>query len=115
MNETVILELPEAVTGQAGAVAAMTRQQFEEVLTERTERSATELPAELLSDEQILARCDMQMPSEQQQVLSDLLARSREGELSETETREPDRLTQICPRGLVYTRPGPGRWRWSVA
>ncbi len=101
MNETVTFELPEAITSQARVLAATTRRRFEDVLTEWIEHSVIKLPAELLSDEQVAALCDMQMPAGQQEVLSDLLARHREGQLSETETHELDRLMQVYRQGLV--------------
>ncbi len=75
MNETVTLELPEAIASKARALAAVTRCHYKDVLSEWIGHSLTELPVELLSDEQVLALCDMQMPSGQQEVLSDLLAR----------------------------------------
>ncbi len=110
MNETVTLELPGIIASQARAVAAVTRRQFEDVLTEWIEYSVTELPVELLSDEQVVAWCDMQMPSEEQEVLDNLLIRNREEQLTETETRELDALMQIYRRGLVRK----GR-AWKVA
>jgi len=101
MTETVTLELPEAIARQARDIAAVTRRRFEEVLTDWIEHSVTELPAELLSDEQVTAWCDMQMPPEQQESLDNLLARNREGELDETGARELDELMRIYRRGLV--------------
>lgn len=101
MTETVTLELPEAVARQAREAAAMTRRQFKDVMAEWIRHSVRELPPELLSDEQVMTLCDMQMPPAQQEILNDLLTLSREGELSETETRELDRLMQVYRQGLV--------------
>lgn len=101
MTETVTLELPEAIARQARDIAAVTRRRFEEVLTEWIEHSVTELPVELLSDEQVTAWCDMQMLPEQQESLDNLLARNREGELDEAGARKLDELMRIYCRGLV--------------
>ena len=101
MNETVTLELPEAITSKAKALAAVSQRHYEDVLTEWIEHAVTEPPAELLSDEQVMALCDMQMPSDQQKALSDLLARQREEQLNETETQELSRLMQVYRQGLV--------------
>lgn len=48
------------------------------MLVEWIDRAVAELPVESLPDEQVLTLCDMQMESEQQEVLSDFLARDRE-------------------------------------
>jgi hypothetical protein len=101
MAEIVMLELPETLAQQARAIAALTHRQLEDVLVEWIDRAVAELPVELLPDEQVLALCDMQMESEQQEVFSDLLARHREGQLSDTEVSQLDELMQVYRRGLV--------------
>ncbi|MDM8525568.1 hypothetical protein QUF80_19535 [Desulfococcaceae bacterium HSG8] len=71
------------------------------MLTERIERSATELPAELLSDEQILTRCDMRMPSEQQWAHHrKLLAKNEEGILTDKERTESEHLRTATDRSV---------------
>ncbi|WP_445629964.1 hypothetical protein [Nostoc sp. DSM 114167] len=61
----------------------------------------TELHLESLPDVQVLAVCDMQMESQQQEVFSELLARHREGQLNDAEVRQLDELMQVYRRGLV--------------
>jgi hypothetical protein len=41
----------------------------------KIDRAITELPMESLPDDQVLAMCDMQMGTQQQEVFSDLQAR----------------------------------------
>ncbi|MEH2355331.1 hypothetical protein [Nostoc sp.] len=65
------------------------------------DRAITELAIESLPDEKVLALCDMQMETQQQEVFSDLLARHREGQLNYTEVRQLDELMQVYRRGLV--------------
>ncbi|MBD2129235.1 hypothetical protein NDI39_03850 [Microcoleus sp. ZQ-A2] len=101
MAEIVTLELPETLAQQARAIAALTHRRLEDVLVEWIDRAVTELPVESLPDEQVLALCDMQMESEQQEVFSDLLAHNREGQLSDTEVKQLDELMQVYRRGLV--------------
>jgi predicted RNA-binding protein associated with RNAse of E/G family len=59
------------------------------------------LEVESLPDEQVLALCDMQMESQQQEIFSDLLARQREGQLNDAEILQLDELMQVYRRGLV--------------
>lgn len=101
MAEIVTLELPETLAQQARAIAALTHRRLEDVLVEWIDRAVTELPVESLPDEQVLALCEMQMESEQQEVFSDLLARNREGQLIDREVSQLDELMQVYRRGLV--------------
>ena len=64
-------------------------------------RAITELHLESLADDQVLAVCDMQMESQQQEVFSELLARHREGQLNDAEIRQLDELMQVYRSGLV--------------
>jgi hypothetical protein len=61
----------------------------------------TELAIESLPDDQVLAICDMQMETQQQEVFSGLQARHREGQLNDIEVRQLDELMQVYRRGLV--------------
>jgi len=85
MSETVTLELPEPVIRSAKEVAARTQRRLEDVLMDWIDRVATELPVELLPDEEVLALSEIQMDPEEQEELSDLLACHREGLLNEQE------------------------------
>jgi hypothetical protein len=101
MTEIVTLELPETLAQKAKEIAALTHQRLEDVLLDCIARTITELPVESLSDEQVLALCDMQMESEQQEVLSDLLARNQAGQLNDIEIQQLDQLMQVYRRGLI--------------
>lgn len=101
MAETVTLQLPEALAQQAREVAALTHRQLEDVLLEWINYAVGELPVESLPDKQVLALCDLQMESEQQETLSDLLARNQEGQLTQAEVSQLDTLMQVYRRGLV--------------
>ena len=101
MSETITLELPDTLARQAREVAAISRRQIEDVLTEWIEQSANEIPVELLSNEDVLALCDMRMAPEQQEILDELMIRNREGQISETERRQLDELMRVYRRGLV--------------
>jgi len=101
MGETVTLELPEDVVRSAREVATRTQRRLEDVLVDWIDRVATDLPVELLPDEEVLALSEMQMDPKQQEELSDLLARNREGLLNEEEHARLDELMQVYRRGLV--------------
>jgi hypothetical protein len=101
MPETVTLQLPDQLAQQAKEIAALTDRQLEDVLLEWLGYAVAELPVESLPDEQVLALCDPQMEAEQQEILSDLLDRNREGQLNETEVSQLDTLMQVYRRGLV--------------
>ena len=101
MGETVTLELPEEVIRSAREAAVRTQRRLEDVLVEWIDQAAAEMPVELLPDEQVLALCDLQMDPEQQEELSDLLTRNREGLLGKQERIRLDELMQIYRRGLI--------------
>ncbi|MGK7873791.1 MAG: hypothetical protein AB4426_10920 [Xenococcaceae cyanobacterium] len=101
MAEIVTLKLPESLAQQAREIAALTERRLEDLLVEWIDRAITELPVESLPDEQVLALCDLQMETEQQEALSNLLARNREGELNEAEVSQLDAIMQVYRRGLV--------------
>jgi hypothetical protein len=101
MSEVVTLELPSAVVEQARVVAARTHQTLEDVLSDWLDRFVSDLPVDSLTDEQVLALCDMQMDDNQQQELNELLAQQREGQLTELAREQLERLMNIYRRGLV--------------
>jgi hypothetical protein len=100
-GETVMLELTEETARSAKEVAARMHRRFEEVLAEWIDRVVAELPVESLPDDQVLTISEMQMDVAQQEELSDLLARNREGLLGDVERVRLDELVQIYRRGLV--------------
>ncbi len=101
MTETVKLQLSKTVAQQAKEIAALSHRQLEDVLLEWINYGVTELPIESLPDEQILALCNLQMDSQEQENLRDLLVRNREGQLSEVEVNQLDALMEVYRQGLV--------------
>ncbi|GAA6621841.1 hypothetical protein [Scytonema sp. NUACC26] len=101
MAEIVTIELPEMLAQHVKEIAALTHRRLEDVLVEFIDRAITDLPVESLPNEQVLALCDLQMVPQQQESLSDLLARNQEGQLNELDVRQLDELMQIYRRGLV--------------
>ena len=83
MSEIVTLQLPEHVVRSARAVAVRTHRRVEEVLVDWIDQAAAEVPVESLSDAEILGLCDTQLADQDQKELSRLLARNREGQLSQ--------------------------------
>lgn len=65
------------------------------------DRVVAEPSVDSLPDDQVLALCKMQMEAEQQEELSDHLARNREGLLSDAERARLDELMRIYRRGVV--------------
>lgn len=101
MNETVTLQLPERITFTARQVAKQTKRRFEDVLLDWLDRTAEELPVEMLADEQVLLLANSQLPVTEQQELSSLLAMNREGVLSARQQIRLDQLMQVYRHGLV--------------
>lgn len=97
----VMLDIPEEIAREARATAERTGQRVEDVLADWLGRMADELPVEALSDERVLELCDLQMTPEQQEELSDLLARNREGQLQGNDYAHLESLMQLYRRGLV--------------
>jgi hypothetical protein len=112
MRETVTLELPEHVVRSARAVAARTHRRIEDVLVDWIDQVVAEVPVESLSDEEILALCDMQMAAKEQEEMSRLLAQSREGQLDDNDRTRLDTLMQMYRRGLVRKAQA---WKVAVA
>jgi hypothetical protein len=101
MSEKVTLELPEELVQRARTAAARARRPLEEVLVEWIDRAGAEPAVELLPDDELVALCDLQMETGQQEELSDLLAGSREGQLSSADRHRLDELMHLYRRGLV--------------
>jgi hypothetical protein len=101
MGETVVLEIPEEAARSAREIARRTKRPLEEVLLDWIDKGAAELPVGLLSDEEILALCQSQLESGEQEELSHLLALNREGELSTGESQQLDEAMLVYRRGLL--------------
>jgi hypothetical protein len=101
MAELITLALPDLLVQQVRDLARLTDRRLEDLLVEWLDRASRDFALDALSDRQVLELCDLQMPVEQQERLSELLAGSREGELSPIEREELDELMQVYRRGLV--------------
>jgi hypothetical protein len=112
MSEIVTLELPKHVVRSARAVAERTHRRVEEVLVDWIDQATAEVPVDCLSDEEILSLCDGQLTDEDQEEISFLLARNREGQLDDTNRTRLDALMQTYRRELVRKAQA---WKVAVA
>ena len=101
MSAQITIQVSDQVVRHAAHVAAQTQRRIEEVLADWLERVITEIPVEELSDAEVLALTELQMTVAQQSLLSDLLARSREGILDTEGRRQLDTLMHIYEHGLL--------------
>ena len=101
MSEQVTIQVSDRVMHQAAHTAARSQRPVEEVLAEWLERVITEMPVETLSDEEVLALADLQLTTEQQEALSDLLVRNRESALDAEGRRQLDDLMHLYEQGLL--------------
>jgi hypothetical protein len=101
MAEKVLVELPDDLAQKVRTVAARTQRSFAEVLVDWIRRAGAEPVLELLTDEELLATCDSQPSSEQEDELSELLERNREGVLSSSERDRLEDLMRGYRAGLV--------------
>lgn len=81
--EQVVLAIPRALVQRAERVAQHTQRSLEAVLAEWLDRAFAELPVETLDDDDLLALCDLELSRSEQEELSSLLAKNREGQLDE--------------------------------
>jgi hypothetical protein len=101
MSEIVTLEVPDNLAALARAVAAQTHRPLEDVLIAWLAKVADDVPVEDLPDTDVLALRDMQMSDEEQVELSTLLARQREGALSDNDGGRLDALMRSYRQGIV--------------
>jgi hypothetical protein len=101
MSEKVTLELPEDLAQQVRTVAARTKRSPAEVLVDWIRRAGSEPVLELLPDSELLAICDQEPDAAQQEELSELLERNREGALLAGERDRLDALMRSYRAGLV--------------
>lgn len=101
MSESVTLDIPDELARQARAVAAQTHRRVEDVLLDWLGRAATDLPIDALSDEEVLALCELQMDESQQAELSQLLSAQREGTVDDDGKTRLDELMGMYRRGMV--------------
>jgi hypothetical protein len=101
MSEMVTLEISEESAQLARSVAERTGRDFIVVLRDWIDQSASEIPVEALSDEQVLALADSMMSDQEQDELSRLLAAQRERQIDSAGKDRLDTLMQIYRRGMV--------------
>lgn len=101
MDETITLQVPERVTVTARQVASRTHRRVEDVLLDWLDRSAEDLPVEMLPDEDVLSLAASQLPDNEQQELSSLLAMNREGTMDARQQIRLEQLMQVYRHGLV--------------
>ena len=101
MTQTVTLALPDPLARAVHLEAARTDRLVEDVLIEWLDRAAADASIESLPDDQVLVLRDQQMSAEQQDELSELLARQREGTIGNAERARLDTLMRVYRRGMV--------------
>ena len=112
MSEVLTLELPDELARQARALAEATNRPLEAVVLEWINQAVAEPPVEALPDDSVLALCDAILKPEQQQELSELLGRAREGELEPDDRLRLDQLMDSYRRGLKLKARA---WKEAVA
>ena len=101
MSEQITVQVSDYAIQYATQVAATTRQSVESVLSKMIDASVAEKPVEFLPDDEVLALSEVRMSDEQDEELSNLLARQRESQLDVDGRRRLSELMQIYERGLL--------------
>lgn len=101
MIDKVTIEFPGDLAQQVRTIAARTQRTFDEVVLDCVRRASVEPALELLSDVELLAAADAQMPAGEDDELSGLLERNQDATLSAAERVRFDELMQQYRRGLV--------------
>jgi hypothetical protein len=101
MGVHVTLDLPEELARRAQAAAAQSQRPLEEVLVEWLDLAGKDRSVDLLPDDQLLEVCDSTLEQGQQESLSELLERNREGSLTPADREQLDALMQVYRRDLV--------------
>lgn len=101
MGEQITLQVSDRVAHQAAQVAARTQRRVEEVLESWLEWASVEMPVDTLSDEEVLALTELQLTTEQQTTLSNLLAQNQDGTLDAQGQCQLDELMRIYEHGLL--------------
>jgi len=101
MSEQITIQVSDRVARSAAYMAAQSQRRIEDVLADWLDQAVTELPVDELPDEEVLALTQLQLTSEQQATLSDLLVRNREGTLDAKGRRLLDEMMRIYEHGLL--------------
>jgi len=101
MTEQITIQVSDSVVRSAARMATQNQQSIEEVLSDWLHYAVTELPVDMLPDEEVLALTELQLTPEQQAILNSLLTRNREGTLKVKERRRLDEMMRIYEHGLL--------------
>jgi len=100
MPHAVTLQLPDALVSMARAEADRSERDVETILLQWIEKGGRD-DLQMLGDNQILEICDSSMDESAQRVLSDLQAKDREGNLTESDRLKLQRLMEQYQSGLL--------------
>ncbi|MDA1018457.1 MAG: hypothetical protein O3A00_28875 [Planctomycetota bacterium] len=100
MQHTVTLSISENVANSAEAEARRTSQSVEEVLVSWLNRGG-DTDLEAMPDNELLVVCDSMMAVEQQEELSEILDRNREGGLDASSRERMKELMTQYQQGLL--------------
>lgn len=109
MSTQIIITLPDEIYQRAERFARLANRDVASILVDTIQLSIppvsgdiTDLePVSVLSDEQVLVLTELQMESEQDARLSELLDRQQSGTLSEGDRSELQTLIQVYQEGLL--------------
>ena len=101
MAERITIQVSDSVERCAAHVAAQSQQRVEKVLSDWLDYTVSELPVDMLPDEDVLALTELQITQEQQATLNALLIKNREGMLDVEERRRLDEMMRIYEHGLL--------------
>lgn len=101
MSETLTLEIPDELARRARALAAATHRRFEDAVVDWLRRAVEEPDVETLPNDALLTLCDLMLDPSDQDELSALLARHREGPLPEPDRQRFDALMDSYRSGLL--------------
>jgi len=101
MSELLTIKVSDQVARFASKVATQRDLPVEEVLSDLLESAVNDIPVECLSDDEVLALSEMKLSDDQDETLSDLLARQREGQLDSEGRRQLSELMRVYESGLL--------------
>jgi hypothetical protein len=101
MSQTLTVELPDELARRARSVAAAGNRRLEDAVIDRISRAVAEPEIEGLPDDELLARCDLDLAADLQEELSGLLSDAREDTLAASGRVRLDELMALYRRGMV--------------
>ena len=101
MSQAITIPVPDHVARVAAQVAERSQRSIEDVLAEWLDRISSDIPVELLPDEEVLALTELQLGDEEQAIFSSLLEKNREGALSAAEQLQLDEMMRVYEHGLL--------------